>query len=326
MKSRIQTMCGMVAAMLVCLHAGLAQASETYPSRPVRIIVPYAAGGGTDVAARIIATQLGERLNGTFVVENKAGGNTRIGTQMVAQAKPDGYTLVMFNAAGPINQALDPKLPYDVTQDFSPISVIVSSVGALWVNTEKIPVNSFDELIAYLRQHPGMAYASSGVGAANHLSMELIKNRFGLDLLHIPYKGSSEATTAVAAGDTPLSLDSYGPMAAHWKSGKVRPLVTTSYARFKMMPDIPTFTEIGYPELEGNSAWFGIAGPKGMPPEIVAKLNAEIRDILGTPQVIDMFTTAGSIPAPTSVDEFNALLRRDLAKWQAVVQKGGIQN
>lgn len=315
----------MLAVGLVSLQAAPALAADSYPERAVRIIVPYAAGGGTDATARIIAKELGERLNGNFIVENRAGGNTRIGTQMVAQAEPDGYTLVMFNAAGPINQALDPALPYDVTTDFSPISVIVHSVGALWVNTEKIPATSFDELIDFLRQHPGTAYASSGVGAANHLTGELLKERFGLDLLHVPFKGSSEATIAVASGQVALSVDSYGPMAPHWQSGKVRPLVVTSDESFKLMPDIPTFADIGYPELQGNGAWWGLAGPKGMPQDVVTRLNKEIKVILDDPKVIDMFTAIGAIPAYTTVDDFNQLLRSDLKKWQAVVEKGGIQ-
>ena len=325
MKTLVRSMSRLLAATVLCAGAAMAHAADPYPARPVRIIVPYAAGGGTDATARIVATQLGERMKATFVVENRAGGNTRIGTQLVQQAEPDGYTLVMFNAAGPINQALDPRLPYDVTTDFSPITVLVRSVGALWVNTDKIPVASFDELIAFLRAHPGTAYASSGVGAANHLAMEVIKERFGLDMLHVPFKGSSEATTAVASGEVPLSLDSFGPMVPHWERGRVRPLVVTSDERFKLMAQVPTFAELGYPELQGNSAWWGIAGPKGMPAAIVQTLNQQIHQVLADPKVVDTLTTIGAVPAPTSVDGFNALLRSDLAKWQAVVKKGGIQ-
>src|SRR5690606_10571327 len=161
--------------------------------------------------------------------------------------------------------------------------------------------------------------------AANHLTAELLAERFGLDMLHVPFKGSGEATIAVASGQVPLSVDSFGPMAPHWQSGKVRPLAITSDESFELMPGIPTFADLGYPELQGNSAWWGIAGPKGTPPHIVSRLNQEIHQILADPKVVEMFTTIGAIPAPTSIDEFNELVRRDLAKWQAVVQKGNIQ-
>lgn len=299
-------------------------AASDYPRQPVRIIVPYAPGGGTDATARIIAKRLDERMGGNFVVENRAGGNTRIGTQLLRQAPPDGYVLGMFNAAGPINQAIDPAMPYDVTRDFTPITVIVRSAGALWVNTSRIPARTFPELVTYLRAHPGTAYASSGVGAANHLTMELVKEQLGLDMLHVPFKGSGEAAVAVASGEVPLSVDSYGPMEPHWRAGRVLPLVTTSDERFPLLPDVPTFAELGHPELRGTSAWWGIAGPAGLPAGIADRLREEIHQILREPEVVQSLLAIGALPAPIGGQDFQNLLESDLRKWQAVVARGAI--
>ncbi|GAA5236679.1 tripartite tricarboxylate transporter substrate binding protein [Verticiella sediminum] len=303
---------------------GRAFAADAYPRGPVRLIVPYAPGGGTDATARLVAKRLGERMGGTFVVENRAGGNTRIGTQALKQAAPDGYVLGMFNAAGPINQAIDPALPYDVTRDFTPITVIVRSAGGLWVNTSRIPARNFDELVAWLRAHPGTAYASSGVGAANHLSMELFRESLGLDLLHVPFKGSGEAAVAVASGEVPMSVDSFGPMEPHWQAGRVLPVATTGDERYPLMPDVPTFEELGHPELRGTSAWWGIAGPKGLPPEIATRLREEIHAILREPEVVQALLAVGAVPAPIGGEDFQQLLESDLAKWKAVVARGAV--
>lgn len=308
-----------VAAVPLLLAAGHAQAA--WPERPITLVVPYTPGGVTDALARNVAKALGERLAQPVVVENRAGGGANIGAALVAQAKADGYTLLMGSAAThAINATLYKKLSYDHIKDFAPISFVAQVPNVLVVHPS-VPANNVKELIAYAKSHPGrLNFGSSGAGGTIHLSGELFKSMAGVQMTHVAYKGSAPAVNDLLGGQTQVMFDS--SVVPHVKAGKLRALGVTSAKRSSALPDVPTIAEAGLPGYEAT-AWFGILAPAGTPEAVITKLNAEISAVLRDPAILKWMEGQGFEVAGGSPADFTAHIRKETAKWARVVKDSG---
>ena len=298
------------------------QAAQGYPNRPVKIVVPFAASGPADIYARFIAQRLGDELKQTFVVENKPGAGSIIGTDFAAKSPADGYTLLMMSNTQTINESLTPNKPFALMRDFVAVSPINSSDLMLVVHPS-VPAKSVGELIALAKTKPGkINYASSGNGTPYHMAGELFKYLAGVDMTHIPYKGSAAARTDVVGGQVDMMIDAVTTMTEFSRDGRVRGLATTGRKRSTVMPDMPTVAEAGVPKYE-MSIWLGIMAPKGTPAPIVARLNEEIRKILSRPEVRDAWAKQGAFPMIMSTQEFTNFLDADIAQWATVVKVSG---
>ncbi|VTU45398.1 tripartite tricarboxylate transporter substrate binding protein [Variovorax sp. PBL-E5] len=298
-------------------------AQPAYPSRPIKVIVPYAAGGGTDTAARAMSQKLGELLGQPVIVENKPGASTQAGTAYVAKAAPDGYTLLMGTANLATNVPLFARLPYNAQQDLAPVSLVTRVPVYVFANA-KSSVKSIADLIAQSKSTAGgLSYATAGNGSIPHLAGELFKAESKSHLEHIPYKGSAEAATAVIGGQVPVSFDNLPPMQAHVKSGAVVPLAIAMPARSSLLPNTPTLKELGYP-MEAYS-WWGILAPHGTPAPVVERLNKEIQKVLQTPKIREVLLQQGIEPVGSTPAEFAAHIRQETAKWTQVVTSAGIK-
>lgn len=298
------------------------QAAQGYPNRPVKIVVPFAASGPADIYARFIAQRLGDELKQTFVVENKPGAGSIIGTDFAAKSPADGYTLLMMSNTQTINESLTPNKPFALMRDFVAVSPINSSDLMLVVHPS-VPAKSVGELIALAKTKPGkINYASSGNGTPYHMAGELFKYLAGVDMTHIPYKGSAAARTDVVGGQVDMMIDAVTTMTEFSRDGRVRGLATTGRKRSTVMPDMPTVAEAGVPKYE-MSIWLGIMAPKGTPAPIVARLNEEIRKILSRPEVRDAWAKQGAFPMIMSTQEFTNFLDADITQWATVVKVSG---
>lgn len=298
------------------------QAAQGYPNRPVKIVVPFAASGPADIYARFIAQRLGDELKQTFVVENKPGAGSIIGTDFAAKSPADGYTLLMMSNTQTINESLTPNKPFALMRDFVAVSPINSS-DLMLVVPPSVPAKSVGELIALAKTKPGkINYASSGNGTPYHMAGELFKYLAGVDMTHIPYKGSAAARTDVVGGQVDMMIDAVTTMTEFSRDGRVRGLATTGRKRSTVMPDMPTVAEAGVPKYE-MSIWLGIMAPKGTPAPIVARLNEEIRKILSRPEVRDAWAKQGAFPMIMSTQEFTNFLDADIAQWATVVKVSG---
>ena len=298
------------------------QTAQGYPNRPVKIVVPFAASGPADIYARFIAQRLGDELKQTFVVENKPGAGSIIGTDFAAKSPADGYTLLMMSNTQTINESLTPNKPFALMRDFVAVSPINSSDLMLVVHPS-VPAKSVGELIALAKTKPGkINYASSGNGTPYHMAGELFKYLAGVDMTHIPYKGSAAARTDVVGGQVDMMIDAVTTMTEFSRDGRVRGLATTGRKRSTVMPDMPTVAEAGVPKYE-MSIWLGIMAPKGTPAPIVARLNEEIRKILSRPEVRDAWAKQGAFPMIMSTQEFTNFLDADIAQWATVVKVSG---
>jgi tripartite-type tricarboxylate transporter receptor subunit TctC len=309
------------AIALILASAGAA--AQTWPSKPLRYIVPFPPGAFNDSLARIMAAELPKSLGQPVLVENRPGGNTIIGTEAAAKSPPDGYTL--FGAALPfaVIQSLY-KTPFDVTKDFAPITLAGITPNLLVANPG-VPINTVKELIAAAKAKPGgLNYASTGNGTSNHLSFELFKSMTGTQITHVPYKGSAPAVTDLIAGQVQVMFDNTPNVLPHVKAGKLKAIAVSSKKRSSLAPEVPTVDESGVPGYEVN-VWFGILAPAGTPKEIVARLNAEMVKIIRSPEIIDRFAKAGVDPVGSSADEFGAFLRAEVARWAKVVQDANIK-
>jgi len=297
-------------------------AAQDYPSRPVRLIVPFAAGGPADVYARFIGQRLQESMGQPFVVDNRPGAGSIIGTDAVAKAEPDGYTLLLMSNTHTVNESLMPNKPFQLMRDFTPVAPINSSDLVL-VTRASLPVQSLRDLIAMAKAKPGgLSYASSGPGTPYHMAGELFKAMAGVSIVHIPYKGSSGARTDVLGGQVDLMFDAITTMAEHVRAGKVKALGTTGSTRSAVMPDVPTISEAGVPGYEAT-IWLGLLARKGTPPSIVQRLNAEVSRIVGQPEVRKAWEAQGAVPMVMSVDAFGRYLQDDIAKWARIVKISG---
>ena len=317
---------GVAATLFGALAAGAFLAStaaaQDYPSKPVRIIVPFAPGGSADVYGRFVAQRLQEALGQNFIIDNRPGAGSVIGTDAVAKSAPDGYTLLLMSNTHTVNESLIPSKPFVLMRDFAPIAPISYSDLVL-VAKAGLPANNLAELIALAKAKPGaLSYASSGPGTPYHMAGELFKAMAGVSIVHIPYKGSAGARTDVLGGQLEMMFDAIPTMAEHVKSGKVKALATTGRARSAVMPDVPTLAEAGVPGYEAT-IWLGLMAPKGTPAAIVNKLHAEVAKITGQADVKRQWAAQGTAPMTMSIDEFTRYLNDDITKWARIVKISG---
>ena len=309
---------------LCCLLAvsTLVQA-QSYPSRPVRLVVPLSPGGFADTPTRMLAPRLSEQLGRQFFVENKPGAGGTIGADFVAKSAPDGYTLLVTGTPHVISAHLYKKLPYDALRDFTHIALIASGPYALVVNPQKLPVISVKELITAARAQPGkIDFASSGNGSAQHLVGALFNSMAGIDLNHVPYKGSGPAMQDLVAGQVGVSFAGVPNVLGHVRSGRLRALGVTTATRWSELPDVPTLAEAGVPGYEAT-LWLNVSGPAGMPADIVQRLNNEIAKALKDPEVQNNFRTGGVDAVWMGPQELNAFMRAEYEKWGKVVRDTG---
>ena len=297
--------------------------AQAWPSKPVTVIVPFPAGGTTDIVARLTAQKLSEAWGQPVIVDNRAGAGGNIGSAMVAKAAPDGYTLLMGTVGThAINASLYDKMPYDVVKDFAPITN-VAAVPNMLVVTPSLPVNSVPELIAYAKQNPGkLNMASSGNGTSIHLSGELFKVMTGIQMEHVPYKGSAPALTDLMGGQVQVMFDNMPSAIAHVKAGKLKAIAVTTAKRSPAMPDLPTIDEAGVKGFEAAS-WFGLLAPAGTPKEIVAKVQADVVKAMKTTDLTEKMGQQGAAAVGNTPDEFAAYIKAELAKWEKVVKASG---
>lgn len=313
---------GLVAGVLWAL-AALAPAQE-WPTRAVRIVVPFATGGPADVYARFLGQRLQAALGQPFVVENKPGAGAITGTQEAAQAAADGYTLLMMSNTHTVNETLVPNRPYQLMRDFAPVAPVNYS-DLLLVVHPSVAAGNVGELLALAKGKPGqMNYASSGNGTPYHMAGELFKSLAGVDIVHVPYKGSSGARTDVLAGHVQMMFDAVTAMAPQVKAGKARALATTGRTRSSIMPEVPTVAESGVPGYEAV-IWLGLMAPAKTPPAVLRKLNAEVAKIVARPEVQQEWAAQGALPMSMSVEEFDKYLRADIDKWAQIVRSAGIK-
>ena len=305
--------------LALCAAPALAQ---DYPSRAVKIIVPFAAGGPADIYARFIAQRLQDGLGQTFVIDNKPGGGSVIGTDAVAKAAPDGYTLLMMSNTHTVNESLIPAKPFALMKDFVAIAPVNYS-DLVFVVHPKTGFNTLKELIAAAKAKPkSMNYASSGPGTPYHMAGELFKAMAGVDIQHVPYKGSSGARTDVLGGQIEMMFDAVPTMQQNIATGKLKALGTSGKVRSAVLPDVPTMAEAGVPGYE-STIWLGLMAPAGTPRAVVNKLNAEVNRIVSRPDVKAEWAKQGAAPMNMSVDEFTQYLRDDIEKWARVVKLSG---
>ena len=309
-------------AFILSAFAALPAGAQSYPSRPVHIIVPFAAGGPADIYARFLGQHLQKALGQPFVIEDRPGGGSVIGTDAVAKSDPDGYTLLMMSNTHTVNESLISNKPFQLMRDFAPVAPVNYSDLVLVVHPS-VPANTLKELIALVKAKPhDFNYASSGPGTPYHMAGELFKAMAGLDIVHVPYKGSSGARTDVLGGQVQMMFDAITTMAPNVRAGKLKALGTTGKTRSPVLPDVPTVSEAGVPSYEAV-IWLGIMAPAGTPKPIVERLNAEIRKIVNSTEVKDTWAKQGAAPMNMGTDEFAQYLRDDIAKWARVVKLSG---
>jgi tripartite-type tricarboxylate transporter receptor subunit TctC len=300
----------------------MGSAHAAYPDKPVRIVVGFSAGGTTDVIARIMAKELTESLGQSFVVENKPGAGSNIATDQVKRADPDGYTLLFVAVTSAINQTLYKNVNFDLTKDFTPVALGAKVPNILVVNPQ-VPVKSVQELVDYAKKNPGkLAFASSGSGTSIHMAGELFKMQTGIDVLHVPYKGSAPAVTDLIGGQVQFMFDNMPSAWPHVQSGKLRALAVTTTERSKSAPDVPTMKESGFANFDVSS-WFGLIAPAGTPPEVVNKLNAAMVKALDKPEVQLSFEKLGAVGVKTTPAEFGQFIKSEVEGWAPVVKASG---
>ena len=314
----------MLAGALPVLASVAAQAQAVYPSRPVTVIVPQAAGGANDAIARIVTQKLGEIMGQTFLVDNRPGAGGNVGTAQAAKAKPDGYTLMLTtNSAHVINPSIYKSTGFDPVKDFEPVG-LVASAGYLLVANSAFPANSVAELISQAKAKPGqISYASAGNGTLNHLIGEMFKRAAGIDMLHVPYKGSAGAATDVAGGQVPVSVQSVPSALPFLQSGKIKVLGVVNEKRLATMPNAPTIGETlpGF----GSTPWYGLLAPAGTPKDIISKLQAGLEKALASKEVVDKLAAQGCEVLTGGPVQFATLIRADLPRWNKIVKDSGAQ-
>jgi tripartite-type tricarboxylate transporter receptor subunit TctC len=323
MKLRRRTFLRLAAGAAALPALSRAAFAQTYPTKPVRLIIGYAPGGSADITARIMAQWLTERLGQTFVVESRPGAGSNIGTEAVVRAAPDGCTLLLVAPANAINATLYEKLNYDFLRDIVPVASLIRFGNVMEVNPS-VPAKTVPEFIAYAKANPGkINFASSGAGSTIHMSGELFKMMTGVNMVHVPYRGGAPALTDLIAGQVQVMFDNIPTSIQHIKTGTLRPLAVTTAARMELLPDVPVVADV-LPGYEA-SAWYGVGAPKGTPAEIVDKLNREINAILAEPKVKARFTELGAAPVTGSAADFRKLLVDETEKWGKVVKFAGLK-
>jgi tripartite-type tricarboxylate transporter receptor subunit TctC len=302
----------------------LAASAQTYPSKPIRMILAFPPGGPTDINARLFAQRLSEQLGQQVVVDNRPGAGQMIGIELAAKAPADGHTIVMTASTLAINPVMFKKVPYDPVRDFAPITQAASLPNILVVHPS-LPVKSVAELIALAKRRPGqIAYASAGIGTSPQMSVELLKSLAGIDMLHIPYKGSTPGVVDLLAGQVSVMTPNVLTALPHIKAGRLRALAVTSGKRSDALPDVPTLAEAGVPGYD-STQWYGVLAPAGTPRPIVTRLHGEIVRALRAPDVRERLAADGAEPVGNSPEEFAAFIRAEIAKWAKVAKAAGIQ-
>lgn len=313
-----------IALALVCLVVALPAIAQPYPSRSVKIVVPFGVGGSADVYGRFLGARLSDALSQSFVVENRPGGGAVIGSDAVAKSAPDGYTLLVMSNTHTVNETLIPKKPYDLMKDLAPITGLnyqdlLLAVGA------GVPASNLREFIALAKSQPGkLNYASSGPGTPYHMAGELFKMMAGVDIVHVPHKGSDQARVAILGGQVEMMFDAISTMMAQARAGKVKALATTGRTRSSVTPEIPTVAEAGVPGYEAT-IWLGLMAPAATPRAVLEKLNAEVVKILNSTEVKENWGKQGAVPMGMTLDQFDKFLREDIAKWAGVVKATGMK-
>jgi tripartite-type tricarboxylate transporter receptor subunit TctC len=313
------------ALVLVCAAVVSTAHAQAWPAKPIRVIVSYAPGGVTDVIARLVMQPLSEALGQSIIVENKPGANGLIGSELVASAAPDGYTLLMYVDGNTVLPSIMKKMPFDSLKAFAPITVLGRGSHVI-VAHPTLGVQSLTQVIDLARKQPGaLSYASPGLASPQSLSMEAIKKASGIDIVHIPYKGGGQAIADVANGQVKLGVLGMAPSLPHIKAGKLVPLAVTGGKRAPLLPDVPTVAEAAVPGFE-TVQWQGIAAPAGTPPEIIKRIHGELVRIMAAPAVVERLQSIGmdNSTSPTP-DDFRQLIESDLKRWPAIVQAAGIQ-
>jgi tripartite-type tricarboxylate transporter receptor subunit TctC len=310
-----------LAFLLACAGGALAQG---WPNRPIRMIVPYTPGGYTDLMARLVGQKISDALGQPIIFENKPGANAIIGTDVVAKAAPDGYTFGTVIAAHAVNATLNPKLPYDTLKDFSYVS-LMSVAPLIMIAHPSLPANNVQELIALAKAKPGeLNFASSGVGAAAHLTMEMFKSRTGIDMLHIPYKGTAGALQDVIGGRINVMFDVVGPLMPQVRSGLAKAIVVTAKERIPAAADVPTMAEQGVTDFVSGT-WAGIIAPAGTPKEIVDRVSAEAKKALADPALKERLVEQGIVAVGSTPEEFRSFVGEEIARWRTVITDAGIK-
>jgi len=311
-----------LALVAACWLAGGTAVAQDYPSRPIKVILPFSPGGAVDGPMRIVAQELSKRLGQSVFVENKPGAGATIGSEIVAKSPPDGYTLLLASQTNAISASMYKDLTFDPIEDFAPISLIGREPGVLVVNPA-LPVKTFQEFVAYVKARPGeVYYASSGNGSGQHLFAALLASMTGMKMNHVPYRGSGQATTDVLAGTVPVSIPGTAGMVGHIKAGKLRPLAVTGSQRSPQLPDVPTVIESGVPGYQAY-VWMGLLAPKGTPAAVVTRLNAELLRVLATDEVKTYMANAGIEVVGSTPAEFGAYFRSERDLWARVVRETG---
>ena len=309
-------------ALLGCLAALAPAGAQDWPSRPLRIIVPFAPGGSADVFGRAVAQHLQGALGQNVVIDNRPGGGSLIGTDAVAKAAPDGYTLLLMSNTHTVNESLIPNKPFTLLRDFAPIAPISTSDLVL-VTKPGLPFNTLPDLIKAAKAKPGgMSYASSGPGTPYHMAGELFKAMAGVSIVHIPYRGSAGARSDVMGGQLEMMWDAIPTMTEQIKAGKVKAIATTGVKRSAILPDVPTISESGVKGYEAT-LWLGLMAPKGTPPAVIARLNAELAKYTASAETQRAWGAQGATPMTMGVDEFRRYVEADIAKWAKVVKFSG---
>jgi tripartite-type tricarboxylate transporter receptor subunit TctC len=296
--------------------------AQSWPSRPIRYVVPFPPAGSTDILARIIADKISGPLGQPVVVENRPGAAGNVGTEMVAKSAPDGYTLLQGTAAQPISETLYTKLSFSFEHDLAPVAMIALVPNVMVVNPS-VPAKTVKEFIALAKSKPGQInFASSGSGTSIHMSAEMFKMMTGVDIVHVPYKGSGPALTDLMGGQVSVMWDNLPSSMPFIKSGKLRALAVTTTTRFPALPDVPTMQEAGVPGYDA-AGWFGILMPKAAPKEIIGRLNGEVNKALALPDVKEKLALQGAVPTPMTPDELGAFIHSEVVKWAKVVKASG---
>ena len=316
-------MSSVLVGMLIGAAAGIAVAQD-YPNKPIRFIVPYPPGGGTDVVARILTEPLTNALGQPIIIDNRGGAAGNVGTDIAAKAPADGYNILFTLSSHTINPKLYPKLPFDVEKDFVPIS-LAAMIPQILVVHPSVPANSVQELIAYAKAQPGkLNYASVGTGSPGHIAGELFKLKTGVDIVHVPYKGGGPAVTDTIGGQVQMLFVSMPAAWQHVKSGRLKAIAVTSDKRSVAAPDVPTFLESGVPDYVVNS-WYGALAPAKTPPAALAKLQAAFAQVLQNPQIKEKLLLQGAEATPSTPAEFDRIIRDELAKWDYVIRAANIK-
>ena len=311
------------AVVFAALFAAVPAAGAPYPERPIRMIVPFAPGGGSDISARTMSEELGQALGTTIVIDNRPGAGSVLGTDLATQATPDGYTTLLGNISMAFNAALYKKLPYNALRDLTPVSLATEQPNIIVIHPS-LPANNLQEFVALAKAQPGkLTYGSAGLGSGTHLAMEMLMMSQKIKLIHVPYKGTGPAVAALLGNETNAFMSTFASALPHVKANRLRALAVTTKTRAATLPDIPTVEQSGVPGFE-YATWYGVLAPAGTPKPIVNKLNQAIVSVLSKPEMKDRYAKQGVTAIPTTSEEFSRLFKSETEKWAKVVHEAKI--